>query len=329
MYIDFVLLWVDGNDPAWQEQYKIYAPSANDENCNSVRYRDYELLKYWFRGVERFSPWVRKIHFVTSGHYPAWLNINHEKLNFVKHSEFIPEQYLPTFNSHTIELNIHRIKGLAENFVYFNDDFFLTNKIDADYFFNPTTGKPKDCLIFNPIVPGGISHIVMNCVETINKYYSKSYIIKKNNINWLNLKYGKDLLRNILLFPWPELVGFKDTHLPTAFCKSVFEHVWDVEFQLLNQTCHSRFRKNSDVNQYLMRYWQLASGNFEPKNLLKDSTYLDLGRDNIDFICKVLNKQNKKIVVINDAEIDDFEHVKSKLAEAFELILPEKSIYEI
>ncbi|MEX6253875.1 hypothetical protein [Providencia huaxiensis] len=55
-----------------------------------------------------------KIHFVTCGHYPNWLDINNHKINFVKHSDFIPKEYLPTFNSHTIELNLHRIKGLMK-----------------------------------------------------------------------------------------------------------------------------------------------------------------------------------------------------------------------
>ena len=81
--------------------------------------------RWWFRAVEKFAPWVNKIHFVTYGHLPKWLNIDNPKLNIAKHSDFIPQKYLPTFSSFPIEVNLHRIKGLAERFVYFNDDMFL------------------------------------------------------------------------------------------------------------------------------------------------------------------------------------------------------------
>ena len=41
---------------------------------------------------------------------------------------------LPTFNSHAIELNLHRIPGLAPAFLYFNDDFFLGQRAFPDDF---------------------------------------------------------------------------------------------------------------------------------------------------------------------------------------------------
>ena len=99
--IDFVLIWVDGNDPKWKKEYMKYAPTAQGDK-GEIRFRDWENLRYWFRGVEKFAPWVNKIHFVTCGHIPNWLNLNAPKLNFVKHSDYIPASYLPTFNSHTI-----------------------------------------------------------------------------------------------------------------------------------------------------------------------------------------------------------------------------------
>jgi len=73
--------------------------------------------------VEQFAPWVRKIHFVTCGQKPEWLNADHPKLSLVNHSDYIPQQFLPTFNSSLIEIYLHRIPDLTEHFVYFNDDF--------------------------------------------------------------------------------------------------------------------------------------------------------------------------------------------------------------
>ncbi len=127
MKIDFVVTWVDNNDVEWRTTKNFYAglsSNIQEEQGGDLRYRDWGgLLQYWFRGVEKFTPWVNKIHFVTYGHVPKWLNLNHPKLNIVKHKEFMKEEYLPTFNSCAIEINLHKIEGLAENFVYFNDDF--------------------------------------------------------------------------------------------------------------------------------------------------------------------------------------------------------------
>ena len=123
--IDFVILWVDGNDPAWREEF-VRTRQAENDDASEIRYRDWRNLHYWFRSAERFAPWVRKVHFITWGHLPAWLRRDHPKLHIVNHRDFIPAEYLPTFNSNTIELNIHRIEGLADRFVLFNDDTFLT-----------------------------------------------------------------------------------------------------------------------------------------------------------------------------------------------------------
>ncbi len=106
--IDFVVTWVDGNDPVWQAEKAKYSPNKNADNRN-VRFRDWDNMQYWFRAVEKFAPWVNKIHFVTYGHLPKWLNINNPKLNIAKHSDFIPQKYLPTFSSRTIEFNSYII----------------------------------------------------------------------------------------------------------------------------------------------------------------------------------------------------------------------------
>lgn len=149
--IDFVVAWVDGNDPAWQEERSRYTQNVERQKWNDspVRYRDWGLLKYWFRGVEKFAPWVRYIYFVTWGHVPSWLNERNPKLKIIRHDEFIPREYLPTFSSHTIELNLHRIPGLSEQFVYFNDDMYLTKSVSPEVFFK--NGIPCDTAVMLPI----------------------------------------------------------------------------------------------------------------------------------------------------------------------------------
>ena len=132
--IDFVITWIKDNDLNWlNEKSKYLSENTSGDGC-ARQYRNWGLLRYWFRGVEKFAPWVHKIHFVTEGHLPDWLNTEHDKLNVVKHADFIPEQHLPTFNSNAIELFMHKIPGLTEQFVYFNDDMFLIKKVDPEDF---------------------------------------------------------------------------------------------------------------------------------------------------------------------------------------------------
>ena len=84
--IDIVIPWVDGGDPEWQAQHAQYRADRNSDN-SSARYRDWETLRYWFRGIDKFAPWVRKVHFLTWGHLPKWLDVNHPKLNIVNHKD--------------------------------------------------------------------------------------------------------------------------------------------------------------------------------------------------------------------------------------------------
>ncbi|QGL32744.1 glycosyl transferase [Escherichia coli] len=324
--IDIVVLWVDSEDAKWRTEFELYSSKLIDGDKDNIRFRDYNLIKYWFRGIEKFCPWARKVHFVTSGHYPNWLNLNNKRLNFVKHSDYIPSEFLPTFNSHVIELNLHRIKELSENFVYFNDDFFVIDHISDEHFFSGDI--PNDCAIFSPIVPGGLSHILINNVEIINKYYHKSNVIKKDFWKWYSPKYGLNLLRTICLTPWPHFVGFKDTHLPVSFKKSTFVELWEKEPEIMEKTCFSKFRSNQDVSQYLVRYWQLVKGVFNPKNTMKYASYNVLSNSSLYEIKKVIEKQKKQIIIINDGDDIDFNYAKLELEKSFELILPEKSSFE-
>ena len=96
--IDFVITWVDGNDLEWKREkaarlgHTDMDISVNADN-RKERYRDWDNLRYWFRGMEKYAPWVRKVHFVTWGHIPQWLNTKHPKLNIVCHEDFIPQKF--------------------------------------------------------------------------------------------------------------------------------------------------------------------------------------------------------------------------------------------
>ena len=81
--IDFVIMWVDGSDPKWLAEKNKYSEKKVSIDDGINRYRDMNLLKYWFRGVEKYTPWVNKIYFVTWGHLPKWLDTSNPKLVIV------------------------------------------------------------------------------------------------------------------------------------------------------------------------------------------------------------------------------------------------------
>ena len=327
--IDFVILWVDGNDPKWQEALSKYSKTPK----NNKHYRDWDNLHYIFRAFEVFTPWVNKIHFITWGHLPKWLNTDHPKLNIRNHTDFLDKKNLPVFNSNAIEPSIYRIKGLSEKFVLFNDDLFITKPIPKERFFQ--NNLPCDSLIFNALSSSsGVGHFVLNNLEILNKHFNKRAFLKHHFGKWFNPLYGKELLRNIALLPWSRFTGFVDWHMPQPFLKSTFEEIWEKERAVLEQTSASKFRNCNDLNQYLFRYWQLAKGDFVPVSM-NDTKYITMTMQNLrnGEVERAIVSGKYALVCLNDSEKiateEEFTEAKKIVQEAFEKILPEKSAFEV
>lgn len=331
--IDFVIAWVDGNDPAWQKEKRKYmAEEQNDASIldqGDYRYRDWDLLRYWFRSVERYAPWVRKIHFVTCGQIPQWLNVVHPKLHIVNHTDYIPEAYLPTFNSHTIELNMHRIEGLAEQFVYFNDDMFITRDVEPEDFFKD--GLPRDIFALDAIYCATGSAGSYNCsdLEIINDHFKKDEQFKKHRRKWFNLCYGgKSLYRTLALMPWHWFPGFYYQHLPSNFLKSTLEKVWAAAEKTLDDTSRHKFRGKSQVNQWVFKFWQLAEGTFTPQSICRGRCY-HLRDKGVEGLCDAIASQRYALICINDTDqTTEFEKKRGEIASAFETILGSRSAFE-
>lgn len=326
--IDFVITWVDGEDPAWQQERARYAVGKGMD-ASACRYRDWDNLQYWFRGVEKYVPWVNQIYFVTWGHVPSWLNTNHKKIQIVKHEEFLPQEYLPTFNINAIELNLHRIQGLSEQFVFFNDDMFIIRQMWPEDFFK--NGLPRDCCIETAVAQDDFNnpfaHILLNDAALVNMHYPKRKMIRKNWKKWFHPIYGVNVLRNVLMFPYGEFSGFKYTHMPSPFLKGTYQKLWKEEREILDSVCRNKFRTVFDLNQYVIKYWQYMEGMYEPQSLHVGGFYT-LGRDD-DKIQRTLRGQKKKMICINDDMcVKNFEKTKCDIIEAFETVFPEKSSYE-
>lgn len=327
--IDFVVMWVDGNDVEWIEKKKKYKPEINvDDEKN--RYRDWGLLRYWFRGIEKYAPWANKVYFITDKQVPDWLNVECQKLRLIDHSDYIDSKYLPLFNSSAIECTINKIEGLSETFVLFNDDFFLIKETKRSDFFR--NGLPLDQMIENPIRPikgdGIFSHILLNDMIAVEDENDKRTFLKRHFFKLLNLKYGFGVARTLLNLPGKRFSCFYNQHGPQPFLKNSFDELQAIRRSDFDKTLSNRFRSKDDITQYAIRYHQMLSGNFMPR-CGKFSRLFSISEKNAGAIRRHIEKQKTKAVCLNDGDRDvDVELVRPKIIEAFEKILPNKSMFE-
>jgi len=111
------------------------------ENIAENRFQDNDELKYSLRSLEKYANWIRNVYLVTNGQVPNWLNTSNPRLRLVKHEDiFLNKSHLPTFSSPAIESHLHRIKGLSNKFIYFNDDMILGRPVYLDDFYTQSKG---------------------------------------------------------------------------------------------------------------------------------------------------------------------------------------------
>lgn len=139
--IDVVYTWVDGSDPVLSEKREAHRPGGartiNERETGAARYTSRDELKYSLRSLEMYADFVRHVYIVTDGQTPHWLDPDAEGVTVIDHKEiFADTDALPVFNSHAIGTQLHRIPGLSEHYLYFNDDVFMGRPVPASQFFH-------------------------------------------------------------------------------------------------------------------------------------------------------------------------------------------------
>lgn len=325
--IDFVVTWVDDRDPVWRAKKQAYTGTAPSEGNTDARYRDWDTLKYWFRGVEKFAPWVRYVYFVTDDQKPEWLNLDHPKLKWVKHTDYIPKEYLPTFNSNVIEWHFHRIPGLAEQFVYFNDDMFLIRDTKAEDFF--VDGIPCDFPVLGIIYPeDSFSYIPFNNTALLNEHFSLKDSIRRNLAKWIRHQPLKNIVKTAYYGRHDQIPGLTSLHIHCSYKKSTFETLWKVAPERLHAACMDKLRTKRSMSHWCVRDWQILSGDFMPQKPL-GAAFPSADMEGRRGAAAYVRKQKGKVVCVNDSETEmDFLRHKQMLIDAFETILPEKCGFE-
>lgn len=341
--VDFVLLWVDGSDPEWLASKRHWqrengcpeglADPEKDEQNGFRRYRDNGLLRHWFRAVERFAPWVRRVFFVTCGQKPEWLDESHPKLRLVSHADFMPEAFLPTFNGDPIQLCLHRIPELAEHFVLFDDDTFLLRPVRPTFYFRG--GNPVLEASLRPIQGVGDRpwlRLVYNNSYEVNSHFDISRAVWANRRKWFDVR-ALGLPRAAANFLCWRLNGWLPAksygHLPLPHLKSTFAEIERRCPETFERTCRSRFRSHDHVSHWLAAAWNLASGRFSPARRPPVEAEMTVSRTNVGFACAAIRGQAFPQICLNDpAGTDDSIHCFGLLRQAFGELLPDRSSFE-
>lgn len=276
--IDIVYSWVDGNDQGWLdvknrylENTSLTTPDAHTANrfCNNN-----ELL-YSLRSVARHAPFFNHIYIVTMNQIPSWL-ADHPRITVIDHSQIFPHSAdLPTFNSHAIESNLHRIPNLSEHFIYFNDDVFLGAKVSPSDFFTED-GKVK--VLFSPsLSPTGEA-------EQEETSYRTAW---RNTNALLDLHYGAD-------------PRYRLNHAPFALIKSYLVMSEEKFPSVFSTNSSHRFRSSSDYNVIngLVQYHWLYCGKVESSTMTNRRITL---RDDSQF-----NKTSRYLKQLKDNPLQSF-----------------------
>ncbi|MFF2012757.1 stealth family protein [Streptomyces sp. NPDC058195] len=261
--IDVVYTWVDDSDPVWAAERDAArsgrpgapAPSLHAQAANDARFTSRDELRYSLRSLHQYAPWVRNVYLVTAGQVPAWLDTDVPGLQVVDHREiFSDPTALPTFNSHAIESQLHRIEGLSEHFLYLNDDVFF--------------GRP--------LTPGHFFH-----ANGLSKFFQSKALVPTGSPDSDDLPVnaaGKNS-RALIERSFGTRIAQKMKHTPHALRRSVLADIEREYDEAHRRTQHSRFRSPEDVpiTSSLHHYYGFHTGRATVGSLRY--VYVDLAAD--------------------------------------------------
>lgn len=298
MDIDYIFPWVNPNDEYWRLQFYKYRRPDDRLGC---RFRDFGLLQYVFRGIAKNMPWINKVHIILSqdSQVPLWLNT--ETVNVIYHKDYIPKEFLPTYNSHTIESYLGNIKGLSEHFIYGNDDVYLMGPSSPEDWFSEE-GKPK------------IRYIESNKANSSFKQFCKKIFndVAKSIGDQTNTEYY-----------------LRPSHYSTPLrLSSIREASVLLKDRIKNGT--SMFRNfNINYNYYIFAAYMILKNQNE-KVYDRDTfgKYLSMTTyDDVLEIAEFIKTKEAKVVCINDTEKTDISNIRL-VVKAFQERFPEKCKYE-
>ena len=312
MNVDVVYTWVDGSDRLWAARKAAFQAAAGRSDpaaCHAARFRSVGELRYSIRSVLAYAPWVNRIHVVTDGQRPDWLREISPKVGIVDHRDiFLNPAWLPCYAARGIESQLHHIPGLAERFIYFNDDMFLGRPVTPATFFD-RAGRPR---VFTStrfprarpwharpeLLPGNLD------------------VLHSGSVEQSRLRVMRQLDR---------LICYEVRHQPKAISRSLMFELEDQFPEDFAAVASARFRVATTINPfYLHAFYGIATGRARPYYLrairarrswkdlairglnLDDSCFVNLGGDQAGARLERIAHARPKFICINQtAETTD------------------------
>ena len=257
--IDVVYTWVDGSDERWLATFASWSAREGrdhqvDRDLVTGRYRDNGELRHSLRSLWFGCDWVRRIFVVTADQMPAWLDVEDARVELVSHRDILPQSCLPTFNSHAIEAALHRIDGLSEHFVYFNDDVFVGRPLRPEHFFT-SSGLPK-------VFP---SDARVSGVEDDQQPAVDNAAMRG---------------RHLLARDFGRVAAFKPHHAPFPLRRTLLDELVKRYADEVESTVHHRFRHPDDLSiaASLAGNYGIATGQAVPGRLSVEYVHLESAR---------------------------------------------------
>ena len=291
--MDIIIAYVDGQDPVWQKDYEKYmnAPFL------AKRFRDWGTLPYLFRGIQYKMPFIENVFLVVSheSQVPDW--VDRDNVKVVLHKDYIPEEYLPTFNSTTISLFLHRIPGLGEQYLYFNDDIFPVGECNPEDYFRK--GKVSIGISTHLFVTGMYKHHVKRSNQLARKALGK--------------------------FPTPFFIRPQHSCIPMlrSECEKVFQ---EQNTEIMKSI--SRVRSNDNLNMSLYMSYMYYHGKVINKRI--SCKHVSMATVTPSTIGSYIVSPSKSFVCINDVSMSEekYTEFRKALLDAFESKFPNKSRFE-
>lgn len=291
--MDIVITYVNGNDPVWQKDYEKFTKVPVMEK----RFRDWGTLQYLLRGIEKHMPFIRKVFLVVShrSQIPEW--VDESNLNVVLHEDFVPEEYLPTFNCNTLEMNLHKIKGLDEQYLYFNDDLFPV----------------RDCK------PGDFYRDGKSLIGFTKHYWGTGMFkqICRNSDALARKALGMPASRSFI----------RPQHICAPMLKSECEKMCSIVAEDIAAS-YTRTREGRNYNQYMFTDYLFYQGKALSEKI--SSKHLSVAVSSASRIRKAIEAPSRNLICINDVRLSEkrYEKLRNTVIDAFEKKFPQKSRFE-
>ncbi|MFD4989916.1 stealth family protein [Streptomyces sp. NPDC058374] len=309
--LDVVYTWVDGDDPVLAAKREAHrtggAPGTTSREAGASRYTSHDELRYSLRSLQMYAPFLRNIYIVTDGQTPSWLDTSAPGVQVVDHKDiFRTPDALPVFNSHAIGTQLHRIAGLSEHYLYFNDDIFLGRPVTPGHFFH---GNGIAKLPFSPSQLGlGLPHPEEPAPNSAGK----------NVRRLLRQEHGRMTVNKFAHTPHPQI-------------RSVMRDIEERFAEDVDRTARSRFRAPTDIamGASFHHHQAFLTGRAVPATY--KTRYVDVARPDADERLEELVANRRfDFFCLNDVNtpVEEQDAVNRKINTFLETYFPFPSRYE-